>query len=359
MIEDCMKFTAYFGERQRDKQRFFADDLLDLFESHEIATSIMLRGISGFGLRHHLRTDQSLTLSEDPPVVAMAVDTAERIEEMAQRAAQLQQRGILTLERSRLVRETIGRPDLPEQFNEATKLTIYIGRHERVYRVPAFIAVCDLLRRRGIAGASVFVGVDGTIHGQRERAHFFDRNLEVPTMIMVVGSGRLIDQVLPELGALLRRPLITVERVRVCKRDGELIERPHALPNVDARGLGMWQKMMVYTSESHLHDGEPIHRELVRRLRASPVARGTTVLRGIWGFHGDHDPHGDRLLQFGRRVPVTTIVVDTPEHIAQSFDIVDELTTTHGLVTTEMVPALASFDESGTGGGLHLADHDF
>ena len=41
--------------------------MLDLFGEHQIATSVMLRGIAGFGLRHHLRTDQSLSMSEDPP----------------------------------------------------------------------------------------------------------------------------------------------------------------------------------------------------------------------------------------------------------------------------------------------------
>ena len=50
------------------------------------------------------------------------------------------------------------------------------------------------------------------------------------------------------------------------------------------------------------------------------------MLRGIWGFHGDHEPHGDKLIQFGRQVPVTTIIVDSPEVIAASFDIVDEVT---------------------------------
>lgn len=359
MIEDSLKLTAYFGERERVGKRFLADELLDLFGSEEVATSILLRGISGFGLRHHLRTDQSLTLSEDPPVIAIAVDTSRRMEKVVEKVVDLRPRGVLTLERSLLVRNSIGRPDLPEELTEATKLTIYLGRHERVTRGPAFIAVCDLLRRRGIAGASVFVGVDGTVHGQRQRGRFFDRNVEVPTMIIAVGSGSRIEEVLPELETLLKRPLITVERVRVCKRDGELIERPHALPNVDGSGLGLWQKMMVYTSESDLHEGEPIHRELVRRLRMSPVARGATVLRGIWGFHGDHDPHGDRMLQLGRRVPVATIVVDTPEHIAQCFDIVDELTAQRGLVTTEMVPALASFDDGVNSGGLRLARHDF
>ena len=61
-------------------------------------------------------------------------------------------------------------------MHEETKLTIYLGRQERVYRVPAFVAVCDLLHRRGIAGATALLGVDGTAHGQRERAAFFSRN---------------------------------------------------------------------------------------------------------------------------------------------------------------------------------------
>jgi len=51
-----------------------------------------------------------------------------------------------------------------------------------------------------------------------------------------------------------------------------------------------------------------------------------------------------------------TIIVDTPEHIAQSFHIVDELTNEAGLVTSEMVPAVASLAEGEpVRGGLRLA----
>ena len=151
--------------------------------------------------------------------------------------------------------------------------------------MPAFVAVCDLLHRRGVAGATVLLGVDGTAHGQRERARFFAGNADVPMMIIAVGSGERIGRVLPELGALLRRPLVTLERVRVCKRDGELLERPHALPGTDDHGMAMWQKLMIYTSEGALHDGQPVHRAIVQRLRRSG-ARGATALRGVWGFAG-------------------------------------------------------------------------
>jgi PII-like signaling protein len=157
------------------------------------------------------------------------------------------------------------------------------------------------------------------------------------------------------LGALLRRPLLTLERVRVCKRDGRLLSAPTSLPSTDEHGLAIWQKLMVYASEHAQHGHSPLHVALVRRLRASG-ASGVTCVRGVWGFHGDHPPHGDRLLQVRRRVPVVTIIVDTPERIARSFEIVDDVTNRTGLVTSEMVPATAALTEGRhVHGGLRLA----
>jgi len=335
---DCLKLTSYFGERQRSGDSFVADALLDLYGRQEIATSILLRGIEGFGAKHHLRTDRSLTLSEDLPLVSVAVDARARIEAMLPEATRLTRSGLVTLERARMLTGDLHAVTLPPDLNEATKLTIYLGRQERVYRVPAFIAVCELLHRRGIAGATALLGVDGTAHGQRQRAAFFSRNAETPMMVISVGSGEQISRVLPELGALLRRPLLTLERVTICKRDGELLCAPSALPGAGETGMALWHKLMVYTSEAAQFHGQPIHRAIVRRLRVAGISGATTV-RGVWGFHGDHAPHGDRLLQLGRHVPAVTIVVDTPDRIAKAFAAIDELTAEQGLVTSETVPA--------------------
>ena len=170
MNEDCLKLTVYFGERKRVGNHFVADALLDLYGRHEIATSVLLRGVEGFGLKHHLRTDSSLSLSEDLPAVAIAVDTRERIKALVDHAVELTSSGLVTLERARMQTGEIQAVSLPAELDEATKLTVYLGRQERVYRVPAFIAVCDLLHRRGLAGATTLLGVDGTAHGVRERA---------------------------------------------------------------------------------------------------------------------------------------------------------------------------------------------
>jgi PII-like signaling protein len=355
---DCLKLTTYFGERQRVNGRFLADAQLDLFEKGQLATSVLLRGAEGFGLKHHLRSDRLLSLSEDLPLVSVAVDTRTQIDAVLDELRAVQHTGLVTLERARMLRDEIGPVVLPEELHEATKLTIYVGRQERVYRVPAFVAVCDLLHRRGVAGATVLLGVDGTAHGERRRARFLARNADVPMMIIAVGSGERIGRVLPELGALLRRPLITLERVRVCKRDGELIERPHALPSTDGHGMAVWQKLMIFTSEGALHDGQPVHRAIVQRLRRSG-ARGATAIRGIWGFAGKHAPHGDHFLQLGRRVPVVTVVIDSPERIAASFALIDELTGEHGVVSSEMVPALTAVTETDRHGGLRLARHSY
>ncbi len=98
-------------------------------------------------------------------------------------------RGLITLERARLLRDDDDELPLADQEHEATKLTVYVGRKEQVYGVPAYDAVVDLLYRRGLAGASVFLGVDGTAHGKRERARFFGRNPDVPMMIIAVDAG--------------------------------------------------------------------------------------------------------------------------------------------------------------------------
>jgi PII-like signaling protein len=348
--DEYVKLTTYFGERQRHANRFLADALLDLYGRTVVSTSIVLRGITSFGPHHQLRDDQQLSMSEDPPIAVAAVDTAERIVPLAEQVVAMTARGLITLERARLSGSSAGASD--------TKLTIYLGRHQRIDGQPAYRAVCAVLHRHGFASASVLLGVDGTVRGQRRRARFFSRNVDVPVMIIGIATGTQVTAALPDLEPMLREPLLTVEKVQICKRDGELLARPTALPSVDANGRPLWQKLMVHTSEDALHDGAPIHRTIIRRLRESNAASGGTVLRGVWGFHGGDEPHGDKAFQFARRVPVTTIVVDTPERIAASFELIDQLTENHGVVTSEIVPALIAVDGDDKIGSTELARFD-
>lgn len=217
-----------------------------------------------------------------------------------------------------------------------------------------FLALVDLLHARGIAGATVLLGIDGTVRGARRRARFFARNAEVPLMVISVGSGERMAAVLHELGQLLEHPLMTLERVTICKRDGERLAEPPELPESDEQGSGLWQKLMVYAGEQNRVEDRPLYIELIRRLREAG-ASGATALRGIWGYHGDHAPHGDRALGLRRRVPVVTTVVDTPARTRRWFEIIDQLTQGAGLVTAEVVPAFRATGAGVLRGGLDLS----
>jgi PII-like signaling protein len=351
---DCLKLTSYFGERDRTPDAFLADALIDCYARHRLQTSLVMRGIEGFGLKNHLRTDRLLTLSEDLPLVSVAVDRRERIEAALPEVVALSGDGLITLERAHLITGDLDTVQLPEHLHEATKLSVYVGRVERLERRAAYVAVVDLLHRHGVAGATVLLGVDGTVRGVRRRARFFSANAQVPLMVISVGAGERIASALAELGATLPRVLATVERITVCKRDGIRLAEPPQVPETDATGLQLWQKLMVYCSEQSRHDGKPLYRELVHRLR-SAGATGATAVRGVWGYHGDHRPHGDSFWQLERRVPVITVIVDTPPAIRRWFEIVDDCTQETGLVTSEIVPAFRARAADLQTGGLRLA----
>jgi PII-like signaling protein len=353
--DECVKLTTYLGERDRANGGFLADALLDCYQRHGFRTSVLLRGALGFGIGHHLRTDRLLTLSEDLPVISVAVDTRLRIEAALPELRELTTKGLVTLERARLVTERLHSADVADRTGEHTKLTIYVGRKQRIADSPAYVRVVETLHRLGVAGATVLLGVDGTLHGTRQRAAFFGRNADVPMMIISIGTSVTTAAALDALGAQIDDPLATIERVHILKRDGERIAGVPVVADTDASGLNVWQKLMIYTGEQSRDDGQPIYQQLVRSLREAGAA-GATCVRGIWGYHGAHQPHGDRFFSVRRHVPVVTVVVDAPERIRELYPIVDRLTRQTGLVTSEVVPA---FRATGTGmrrGGLRIAD---
>ena len=136
-----------------------------------------MRGVEGFGAKHHLRTDRLLTLSEDLPArlgrgrharrgsrPRSPRSTALRVRRAGHARARADARG-----------DADGRAPRGARGDQAHRLR---RPPASASRAPAYEAVVDLLHRRGVAGATVLLGVDGTAHGARRRARFFGRNAE-------------------------------------------------------------------------------------------------------------------------------------------------------------------------------------
>lgn len=343
--ENALKLSFYFGERDRYRGRFLSDAVVDVFERHRLAVGALLRGAEGFGAGQRLQTDRLLSLSEDLPLVAVAVDRGERIQAAAAEIVAVAGDGLLTLERVRIAAAD-RRPE--QEPHREVKLTVYAGRRAQHGGRPAHVGIVATLHRHGVAGATALAGVDGSTAGRRLRASFFSLNAEVPAMVVAVGEREGIAAALTELESEHQPPLATLEAVQVCRRDGADLARPRRLPDGDASGLGLWTRLSVYCSERSEYRGQPLYPQLIRRLRTEGAA-GATALRGVWGYHGDHAPHGDRLLALRRHVPIVTTVVDIPSRAERWFEIAAELTAETGLLTAETVPAARV---SGPGGHI-------
>ncbi len=339
MREPGIKLTVYFSERQRVGAEFLADALVSLYERHLIHTSVLLRGVDGFGSQHHLHTDRLLSSSENLPAVSIAIGTSERIEGALPDVIELTRAGgLVTIERAMLVTGAeLERTSLPPEPETPVKLTLYGGRSVRSGGQTGYVAAVSRLASGGADGASVLLAVDGTLHGRRRRARFFSRNAGVPLMLITLGHAAGLGAALPDVAQMLDDPVATIERVEVLKAAGARIGEPHGVPAHDPTGLPNWQKLMVHVEEQALHEGRPVHSQLLLGLRDAGAA-GVTVLRGVRGYYADREPFHDRALSLRRNVPVLVVAIDTPDRVREWWPLVDAATSEHGLVTSELVP---------------------
>lgn len=108
--------------------------------------------------------------------------------------------------------------DLDEK---AVRLKIYLGESDRFGGKPAYRAVVELLRRRGLWGATVTRGVYG--YGKRSLLHAASAlrlSEDLPLIVEVVESEAKILAIVPELSEMVKGGLITVEDVKVLRHLG-------------------------------------------------------------------------------------------------------------------------------------------
>jgi len=204
----------------------------------------------------------------------------------------------------------------------ARKVTVYVNEDSRHRVGPLYEAVLDLLRRKGVAGATATRALAG--FGPAHVLH--TSKIEVlsehlPIRIEFVDSPAKVDEVLPALYEMVTDGLIEVQDttvVRSATREAPAPRQPHQ----EIRGPA--RLMRVFLGESDRWEGEPLHDAIVKRLRLMDIA-GATVYRGILGYGAKGHTHRDRFFHLSRDLPVMISVVDTPEKIAAAARTVEEM----------------------------------
>ena len=93
---------------------------------------------------------------------------------------------------------------------------IYVGEADHHGGKPRYQAIVELLRERGIAGATVLRGIEG--FGANAHLHttrILRLSEDLPILIEVVEEEARLRAVLPEVDALLGDGLITLEPIEV------------------------------------------------------------------------------------------------------------------------------------------------
>lgn len=97
-------------------------------------------------------------------------------------------------------------------FQDGKLLRIFLDERERAGMQPLYTAVVELLRKKGVAGATVFRGIEGFgTHHEIHVAKMFSWVPNLPIVIEAVDDWSVIEPLLPELQALVGDGLITVE----------------------------------------------------------------------------------------------------------------------------------------------------
>lgn len=101
------------------------------------------------------------------------------------------------------------------------RLTIYIGESDRHGHTPLATEIVQRAHAAGLAGASVFRGVEG--YGASNHIHttrILSLSDDLPMAIVLVDSHEAIAAFLPQLDELVTEGLVIVEDVHVVKYAG-------------------------------------------------------------------------------------------------------------------------------------------
>ena len=101
---------------------------------------------------------------------------------------------------------------------EQVLMRIFIGESDKWERRPLYVALVELFRAKGLAGATVLRGVAG--FGPSSILHtagVLKLSADLPLIIEVVDSQEHLDAILPEVDRMMRGGLITMEKVRVLR----------------------------------------------------------------------------------------------------------------------------------------------
>lgn len=118
----------------------------------------------------------------------------------------------------------------------ALRLTVFVGEHDTWHHKPLYAEIVHRAHAAGLAGASVFRGIEGfgassLIHTSR----LLSLSEDLPVAIVVVDTEERVRTFLPQLDELVTEGLVTLDDCEVIRYIGRG-DTPSEPPEADSRG---------------------------------------------------------------------------------------------------------------------------
>lgn len=104
---------------------------------------------------------------------------------------------------------------------DACRLTVIIGEDDKYHHHPLYVEVVHRAHAAGLAGASVFRGIEG--YGKASHIHtsrILSLSEDLPVAVVIVDAEERIREFLPQLEEIVDEGLVVIDQVEVVRYVG-------------------------------------------------------------------------------------------------------------------------------------------
>ena len=104
---------------------------------------------------------------------------------------------------------------------DALRLTVFVGEADRYHHKPLYTEIVHRAHDAGLAGASVFRGIEG--YGASSRIHttrLLSLSEDLPVAVVIVDAAERVRAFLPQLDELVVEGLVIIDPVEVIRYAG-------------------------------------------------------------------------------------------------------------------------------------------
>jgi PII-like signaling protein len=229
------KVTVYLMEGQTYHGTACDSAVLDYLFFRGISDATVTRAVAGFGADHKMHTSRLVDLSGQMPVKVEFIESAERVQEVLPKLAEIAAQGFIDVQDTTVIRmQPVERQPHPEApavklESRAKIMRILIGENDQWNDKPLYEALVQALRANDMAGVTVYRGILG--YGANRRIHK-DSSLSVshdaPVLLSVVDSDAKLRAFFPVLDQMVKQGLVVLS-------DVDVIKYSHAQPLPEAK----------------------------------------------------------------------------------------------------------------------------